>query len=247
MRDFAGSYILLAGSGASSQSAPLSKFPEDTVAAFHESSYLLRAPEADYWALSEYYSPQSTNCGCSAASAAMALNALRSRVAPDAPPLSDRELVAAVNDPEWAARTAENGGGVTMADLEQILRQSLESLDLPGAVETLAPDPEDPDTLDALRAALIRNEASPESVMLAYYNQTVVTGDPKGALHVSPIGAFNAAEDRVLLMDVDRECWLPYWTSTEVLFDALVTPDPKESGVLANETGGCFLISTAAA
>ena len=51
--------------------------------------------------------------------------------------------------------------------------------------------------------------------MLAYYNQAVVTGDPDGGLHVSPIGAFNAEEDRVLLMDVDQECWLPYWTSTE--------------------------------
>jgi Phytochelatin synthase len=234
MRNFAGAYILLGVSGTVAHGMEFPEFPQDTVAIFHENDYLLRENRADYWHLSEFYLPQSTNCGCSAASAAMALNALRSRIAPDEDPLSPDDLVAAVNDPAWAAQTAEDGGGVTMADLAQVLRMSLDRLDL-----------EDPATIDDLREALIRNEASPDSVMLAYYNQAVVTGDPDGGLHVSPIGAFNAEEDRVLLMDVDQECWFPYWTSTETLFDALVTPDPKEDGALANATGGCLLISAA--
>jgi Phytochelatin synthase len=245
MRNFPGAYILLGVSGTVTPAAAIQSFPEDTVPAFHETEYLLQASEADYWTLSEYYFPQSTNCGCSATSAAMALNALRSRVAPDAPSLSEEDLVAA--DPEWAAQTAEDGGGVTMADLEQVLRAGLDRLDLGGAVEAIALSPDDPTTLDALREALIRNETSSESIMLAYYNQSVVTGDPDGGLHVSPIGAYNAEDDRVLLMDVDQEFWLPYWTSIETLYEALVTPDPKEEGALANETGGCLLISAAAA
>jgi hypothetical protein len=247
MRNFAGAYILLGFSGTVGQSAAAPAFPQDTVPAFHEFDYLLRTKDADYWDMSEFYLPQSTNCGCSAASVAMALNTLRSRVTPDEAPLSESDLLAAVNDPAWAALTAEDGGGVTMADLEGILRLSLDRLDLGGAVRALAPDPEDPTTIEDLRAALAHNEASPESVMLAYYNQAVVTGDPSGGLHVSPVGAYNAEEDRVLLMDVDHECWLPYWTSTEILFDALLTPDPREDGALANATGGCLVISAAAA
>ncbi len=246
MRNFAGAYILLGVSGTVAQAAESPEFPEDTVPVVYENDYLLKTKEADYWTLAEFYSPQSTNCGCSAASAAMALNTLRNRVAPDAPPMSERDLVAAVNDPAWMERTAEDGGGVTMADLEHFLRIGLDRLDIGGAVRGLAPDPEDPATIEALREALVLNEASPGSVMLAYYNQAVVTGDPDGGLHVSPIGAFNAEDDRVLLMDVDQEFWLPYWTSTETLFEALVTPDPREDGALANETGGCLLISAAA-
>ncbi len=246
MRNFAGAYILLGISGTAAQAAIGPVLPEDTVPAFHENDYLLQKTDADYWTLSEFYSPQSTNCGCSAASAAMALNALRSRVAPHEEPLTPDDLVAAVNDPVWAAQTAEDGGGVTMADLADVLRMSLDRLDLDGAVSALAPDPDDPQTINSLREALARNEASPDSVMLAYYNQAVVTGDPDGGLHVSPIGAYNAEDDRVLLMDVDQEFWLPYWTSTETLFEALVTPDPKEEGTaLADETGGCLLISAA--
>jgi Phytochelatin synthase len=246
MRNFAGAYILLGISGTSAQAAVVPEFPEDTVPAFHETDYLLQKKNADYWTLSEFYSPQSTNCGCSAASAAMAFNALLNRVAPEAEPLSDSDLLAAVDDPEWTARTAEDGGGVTMADLERVLRLGLDRLDLDGAVSALAPDADDPQTIDSLREALARNEASPDSVMLAYYNQAVVTGDPEGGLHVSPIGAYNAEDDRVLLMDVDQEFWLPYWTSIETLFEALVTPDPREEGDLADETGGWLLISAAA-
>jgi len=247
MRQAAGAYILLGVSGTVGSAVALPEFPEDTVPAFHENDYLLRAIDADYWSLSEFYFPQSTNCACSAASAAMALNTLRSRVAPDEAPMSESEIVAAVADPNWTAQTAEDGGGVTLADLENVLRLGLDRLDLGGAVEALAPDSDNPATIEELRAALLRNEASPESIMLAYYNQAVVTGDPDGCMHVSPIGAYNAEEDRVLLMDVDQECWLPYWTSTETLFDALVTPDPKEDGALANATGGCILISADAA
>ncbi len=247
MRNFAGAYILLGTAATAAQAAPLPEFPEDTVPVYYENDYLLRSLDADYWRLSEYYYPQSTNCGCSAASVAMAVNALRRRVAPQEPILSDGELVAAVNDPLWASWTAEDGGGVTMASLERIVGISLDRLGLEGTVETLAPDPADERGVDSLRDALSRNEASPDSIVLAYYNQAIVTGDPEGGLHVSPVGAYNAEEDRVLLMDVDQECWVPYWTSTETLFSACVTPDPRERGALARMTGGCLIISAAAA
>jgi hypothetical protein len=171
----------------------------------------------------------------------MALNAIRHRLASDEPALDDRSLLAAVSDPVWMERTAEDGGGVTLTDLEESIRTALECLGVPGSVEALSCNVDDV-SLEALRDALIRNETSPDSIMLAYYNQSVVTGDPEGGLHVSPIGAFNAEADRVLLMDVDHECCLPYWTSTETLLAALTTPDPREDGLLANHAGGCLLI-----
>src|SRR5262245_27436964 len=49
----------------------------------------LRASEArDYWALSPYYVPQETNSGCSLATGAMVVNALRGL-----PPLASDEIV----------------------------------------------------------------------------------------------------------------------------------------------------------
>jgi hypothetical protein len=246
MRNLAGAYILLGAYGTLPQEAVTQALPGDAVPVFYETDYLLQANAADYWTLSEHYYPQATNCGCSTASVTMAVNALRSRVAPQSPALSEAAVVAGVDNAVWAARTAENGGGVTLADLELVLHSSLARFDLGGSVETIAASSSEPLTIEELRDALARNESTPNSVMLAYYNQATVTGDPTGGLHVSPIGAYNAEEDRVLLMDVDRECWVPYWTSTETLWSALATSDPREAGPLANATGGCLIVSAAA-
>jgi hypothetical protein len=243
MRNHSGATFLLGIAQGSNAAPALPDLQDDTVPVFYEHDYLLRSRESDYWTLSEYYFPQTTNCGCSAASAAMALNALRHRLDSDEPALDDQSLLAAVSDPVWMERTAEDGGGVTLTDLEDSIRTALDCLRIDGSVHTLGCDLEDGALLEALREALVRNEASPDSVMLAYYNQSVVTGDPEGGLHVSPIGAFNAEADRVLLMDVDQECCLPYWTSTETLLAALTTPDPKEDGLLADQAGGCLVIS----
>ncbi|WP_161952500.1 MULTISPECIES: hypothetical protein [unclassified Ensifer] len=44
-------------------------------------------------------------------------------------------------------------------------------------------------------------------------------------------------------MDIDREWYVPYWTSTETLFKAMRHPAPKDQGVLAGETGGRVHVS----
>ena len=81
--------------------------------------------------------------------------------------------------------------------------------------------------------------------MLVYFNQGAVTGDWDGP-HISPIGAYDAKTDRVLIMDVDRDWYVPYWTPTKVLLNALVKPAPADQGVLAGETGGYYVVSRSA-
>ena len=39
-------------------------------------------------------------------------------------------------------------------------------------------------------------------------------------------------------MDVDRQFYIPYWTSDETLLDALLRPTPGSQGKLGGETGG---------
>ena len=124
---------------------------------------------------------------------------------------------------------------------EKYLRKALDAFDLAGATMTaVQPTAADAATLDGLRKALAENEASADNVMLVYFNQGVITGDWDGP-HISAIGAYDAAKDRVLIMDVDRNWYVPYWTSTETLLAALVKPIAEEHGVLAGGTGGYFL------
>ena len=57
--------------------------------------------------------------------------------------------------------------------------------------------------------------------MLAYFNQGVLTGDWDGP-HISPIGAYDGSAREVLIMDVDREWYVPYWSPDEKLLEAML-------------------------
>jgi hypothetical protein len=74
-------------------------------------------------------------------------------------------------------------------------------------------------------------------VLLVYFNQGVVTGDWDGP-HVTVIGAYDATVDKVLLLEVDQEWYVPYWTPVPVLLAAMLKPASDEHGPLEGETGG---------
>jgi len=80
-----------------------------------------------------------------------------------------------------------------------------------------------------------------DDIALIYYNQGVVTGDWDGP-HLSPIGAYDMRRRRVLIMDVDRQWYVPYWTSDEKLLEAMLRPAPADQKVLAGQTGGVIWV-----
>ena len=91
--------------------------------------------------------------------------------------------------------------------------------------------------LSALRGMLAANETSADDALLLYFNQGVVTGDWDGP-HVSVIGAYDAEADRALILEVDQEWYIPYWTPVPILLDAMLKPTSSEHGPLEGETGG---------
>ena len=101
-----------------------------------------------------------------------------------------------------------------------------------------------PEALADLRQTLTRNEASDQDVVLVYFNQGVLTGDWDGP-HISPIAAYDQGAGQVLIMDVDREWYVPYWTADTTLLEAMLRPAPAEHGPLAGETGGLVWIKPA--
>jgi hypothetical protein len=232
----------LAISTASAQEPTQPKFGPEAVPILEETAFLREAPAPDYWTLSAFYLPQQTSSDCSAAAVTMAVNALRG-LPPDAEDelISEQALVGLVGNATWSEQVAENGPGVTFEDLTSVLRASLDSVGLGHAVITaVQPAAADAEALAGLRQALTENEASADDVMLVYFNQGVITGDWDGP-HISPIGAYDAERDRVLVMDVDRNWYVPYWTSTRTLLAALVKPIAEEHGPLAGGIGGYVL------
>lgn len=109
-----------------------------------------------------------------------------------------------------------------MRQLAAGLREALEKFGAKAgtaAVEVSTPSKE---ALAAFRSALEANEASAEDVMLVHFVQDGLTGAPGGPFaHISPVGAYDAATRRVLVMDVDRKWYEPYWVKDETLLKAM--------------------------
>jgi hypothetical protein len=203
----------------------------------------LRTHEApDYWALSPFYEAQETSSACSLAAIAMLVNALRGLPpSSDDPIVTQQSLLAAVKSKPWAAETREGGPGVTWNEFEQYVRRSLDAYGVAADIELLKPEDSSPTTLDHVRRLLAANEESSRDIVLVHFNQGVLTGDWDGP-HISPIGSYDAAQRRVLIMDVDRRWYIPYWSTDEALLEAMRRPAPANHGVLAGERGGLIRV-----
>ena len=210
------------------------KFASGAVPIVAAREYLRRNEAPDFWALMPYYVPQTTGSSCSVASVAMIINALRG-----VPSLAKDALVteAALLDanPDWARATAADGEGVSFAEFETYLRRSLAAYGLGQAqVEAFRPEAATPEALARLREMLAENEASSQDLIVAVFNQGVLTGDTDVG-HISPLGAYDREGGRVLVMDVDRKWYVPYWVSDEKLLEALVhrsAEDPERGGLV---------------
>jgi len=211
------------------------KFGPDAVPITQDRGYLRKADAPDYWALSAFYVPQVTGSACSVASVAMMINALRGL-----PPLATNRLITQqrvlheVGEDAWKTATAENGDGVSFAEFQGYVRQSVEAFDLNAEVEVFRPKDTSPETLAELRRILTENERSDRDIILLAYDQGTLTGDATVG-HIAPLGAYDAATRRVLIMDVDRLWYVPYWSSDEKLLEAMVKPDrsdPTGSGLV---------------
>lgn len=215
------------------------KFGPDAIPVTTATDYLRSSPAPDYWKLAPFYDGQDTSSACSVAAVAMAVNFLRGLPPGAEDPLVTQDgLLETVSDRAWAEKAAEEGVGVRFDELVSDVRASLKAYGLDGGeIEVFRPKDASADTLARLRAILSANEASDRDVVLAYFNQGVLTGDWDGP-HVSPLGAFDAASGRVLVMDVDREWYVPYWSPDAKLLEAMLKPAPAEHGPLAGETGG---------
>jgi hypothetical protein len=215
------------------------RFGPNAVPIEQATGYLRSHRAPDYWAISPFYIAQDTDSACSAASIAILLNALR-----DVPPRADVDLVtqtglrARLGDAHWTAETAQDGSGVTFADFVKVVTESLHAYGFANdEIQVFKPADASHESLVRLQHLLGANEHSGKDIALLYFNQGVLTGDWDGP-HVSPIGAYDAHRGRVLVMDVDRRFYVPYWSPIQKVLESMLKPAPASFGPLAGETGG---------
>ena len=235
------------GIGPAPAQEPRPKLGPDAITIEQSHGYLRSHEAPHYWALSPYYLPQFTDSACSVASIAMSLNALRP-LPPhaDDPLITQQGLLEKVAREDWTREAAEGGSGVTWAEFGEDVRASLAAFAITADVEIFKPQDQSPETLARIRQLLTAYEASEREVLLVYFDQGVLTGDWDGP-HISPIAAYDAELRRVLVMDVDRQWYIPYWSSDEKLLTAMLRPAPPSLGPLEGQTGGLVRIRLKAA
>ena len=159
-----------------------------------------------YWPLASYFETQLNQAYCAVATAVMTLNALGvprpdTALYPDFPFFTQQEffnrIPAPVANPSTVAKE-----GMTLAQLQAALQH------YPVAVEKISADTL---PLDGLRALLQQQLRQPDRFVLANFNRRFI-GQPGGG-HWSPLAAYHAGSDSVLLLDVARYRYPPVWVS----------------------------------
>jgi hypothetical protein len=186
----------------------------------HDQDHLREARAPAYWRLAPYYVGQIGEAACSLASATMVANGLRGgRSVPRL--VSQDDLLTAVGDRSWRANVRDDGRGATLVELEGYLRAGLAALGISGATVTACPMPA-PEAA-ALGSALADLEAG-RHLMIAHVGMAELIGDEDYG-HFSPVGAWDERRERVLILDVYRVAYEPYWVPFDRLLAAMATRD----------------------
>ena len=187
-------------------------------------------PAYDYWNLAPFYVPQRSEAGCSAAAAAMAFNALlnsRRQRGDEENNITEEELAGKAFSVKWKALISEAGlegrHGLTLAQLAAAVKEGLAAYGARGAaVNSVEVSSQTAAALENFRKALAGNERDPRDIMLIHFAQDALTGAPGGPYaHISPVGAYDERTHRVLIMDVDRKWYEPYWAVDTQVFKAM--------------------------
>ncbi len=221
--------LLTSQLGNSKASAVEPKYGPLAIRLNDEHSYLRNSPAVDYWRLSPYYVGQVDDRSCSLACVTMLVNFARAdqQLMADEPLATQAELFQRVDDITWRAGLAEEGAGVTLDQLGEIVKLALARYKVAGAnVQVTHIASAAKAELQTLHELLAANEKSADDLIIVNVLQSELTSDPAGAVgHFIPVAAFDAARDQVLLMDPDRRWYEPYWVSTETLLRAMATED----------------------
>jgi hypothetical protein len=184
----------------------------------------------DFFRLMDSFVTQERSSDCGIASAVAVLNAL-----PIAAPDTEvgkqytqtnffGEAARKVYPPESAAK-----GGLTIDQLADLLQTHPVHAEVVHASDL---------SLDEMRARLAKNLATADDYVIVNYDRGGVGQETMG--HISPLGAYHAASDRFLLLDVARYKYPPVWVKADALFAAMRTND-----IVSGKSRG-FLTITAA-
>jgi hypothetical protein len=174
--------------------------------------------KADFVPLISHFVTQINPAYCGIASSVMVLNALE---------------VTATETPAWQRGYLNQENIFTpqtdaVIDRHLIARQGLTLSQLAKLLETYPVTVEvyygSDLGLEQFRQILALQLAQPRQYLLVNYLRASIGQEIGG--HISPLAAYNATQDQVLILDVARYKYPPVWVSVQALWQAMRTMDP---------------------
>ena len=173
---------------------------------------------ADYDALMAHFVAQTRPAFCGVASSVVVLNSLPAGPVMKGIPAEQLTQQSFFDD---AASKVRNEwrvtfGGMTLAQLRDLLNAHGAN-----ATATYASDT----TLDAFRELAKANLKTSGDYLLVNYQRGALGQRPTG--HISPLAAYNAENDRFLILDVAAYKYPPVWVTAKDLWAGMSTLDPS--------------------
>lgn len=193
-------------------------------------AYLRGAPESAYWSIAPHLIQQATDSSCSLATAVMLINAVRGREGQlrIGEPASEASLLDKLGDAFWRMSVAQDGNGLSLTEFAAAMERALSSYECAGTWKVaIAPVTDAEAAASDLRAALTAMENGDAGFIAANFHLDLFYGDGVDVGHFSPIGAYDAARDRVLMLDVYKKDYEPMWAPLPRLAKAMATLSRK--------------------
>jgi len=193
-------------------------------------AYLRGAPNSVYWQVAPHLIQQATDSSCSLATAVMLLNTVRGCEGHlrHTGPVSEDSLLDTLGDEVWRTSVAQGGNGLSLTEFAAAMERALASFECNGSWRIeIAPVTDAGAAVDDLRAALTEMERSGAGFAAANFHLDLFYGDGVDVGHFSPIGAYDAARDLVLMLDVYKKDYEPVWAPLPRLANAMATQSRK--------------------
>lgn len=182
-----------------------------------------------FWELISYYIPQHNVYSCSSAALAMVLNAARAHLPKTSQDrvITEDELVTRVNVDHWKERLHHEGykgvHGAPIDFLNRVTEAAFKEYGFPHVTTEVihVADPSDKQTRYKIVQALESHH-----YLIASFDQQAFTDDMEAG-HFAPVAAYDKKNNRVLILDPDREYFEPYWISFETFMKGMATADSE--------------------
>ena len=189
--------------------------------------YIQEHKALTYWKISPYYLSQQNGSSCSLATATMVINAALSdqQLSASQPLATQDDLLMRVKNKDWSKGVQAGGEGVTLEQLKTYMSKALEAYGLHNfTLEVVHVKNTSKENERILHKALVENEKTGLTFLIANFNHKFFTGGTSVG-HFSPVGAYDSQTKRILILDVYRKLYEPYWVPEKLFLEAMATID----------------------